>query len=292
MRPHATFPAGLLGLAVVALHGTALARAGALEDAVAPRPINVYCPVQPDQRADATITTIYEGKTIAFCCKRCLRKFEANPERYAARIAQLTGGISDETTDTDAHALDDAKGADHGADHPDNHTGGEPAAPRDDASTHLGHDEHGADRTGFAKLVAWVGRFHPAAVNFPIAMLVGAAVAELLWVGTKRPLFASAGRFCLWFGALGAAGAATLGWCFGGFHLVDGNWIMTTHRWLGTTTALWALATLVVGERAFRRPVDSKRTAYRTVLCLGVAAVLVTGFFGGAMIYGIGHYAW
>lgn len=34
------------------------------------------------------ITRVYEGQEIKFCCKPCIKKFEANPPRYLARIAQ------------------------------------------------------------------------------------------------------------------------------------------------------------------------------------------------------------
>ena len=85
--------------------------------------------------------------------------------------------------------------------------------------------------------------------------------------------------------------AAVLGWFFGGVHLVDDSWILTTHRWVGTTTAASSVLLLVVGERTFRRA-DASRTGYRAMLFIGAGLVGVTGFFGGSLIYGIAHYSW
>ena len=32
------------------------------------------------------ITKVYNGKEIKFCCKPCIRKFEANQEKYLAKL--------------------------------------------------------------------------------------------------------------------------------------------------------------------------------------------------------------
>ena len=45
----------------------------------------------------------------------------------------------------------------------------------------LGRASGGRTTKGFfAKLIRWLGRFHPPAVHFPIALLTAAAVAEIL----------------------------------------------------------------------------------------------------------------
>ena len=46
--------------------------------------------------------------------------------------------------------------------------------------------------------------------NFPVAMLIGAALAELLLMATHRPVFADARRYCVWIGACGAVSAGLL----------------------------------------------------------------------------------
>ena len=143
---------------------------------------------------------------------------------------------------------------------------------------------------GIPPLLAWVGRFHPAIIHFPIALLCAAAMAEILLAVTGRSLFRDAVRFCVWGGALGAVGAGLLGWLFGGFRIVDEEWLMTSHRWLGTSTAAWAILTLALSERVARS--TAPRGGFRAALCVGAALVAATGFLGGSLVYGIDHYAW
>jgi plastocyanin len=142
------------------------------------------------------------------------------------------------------------------------------------------------------EIMRWLGKFHPPAANFPIALLVAAAVSEVLLVATGRPAFDAASRFCLWFGALAAVLTGTLGWFLGGFRTEDSSWVMMTHRWLGTSTDVLAVVTLLLGE-AIRRPGWQKARRWFGVLLIVVALmVLAAGFFGGAMVYGIRHYEW
>jgi plastocyanin len=143
-----------------------------------------------------------------------------------------------------------------------------------------------------SNLFSWLGKFHPPSVNFPIAMLLSAVVAEVLWVVTDQPRFRFASRVCVWIGAIGAVGAAGLGWCLAGVRLTDPSWLLTTHRWLGTGTALVAVVALVLSEQSSRRNAPRLKAGFWPGLVVAALLVAVTGFFGGAMIYGIDHYEW
>ena len=90
---------------------------------------------------------------------------------------------------------------------------------------------------------------------------------------------------------MGAVLAAVLGWFFGGFHFVDGSWLLTSHRWVGTTAAAWSVLVLFFGERAVQTQAGSRK-GYRVVLFLGAGLVGAAGFLGGSLIYGLAHYAW
>lgn len=138
--------------------------------------------------------------------------------------------------------------------------------------------------------LAWFGRFHPPLTHFPIALLTVAAVGELLLMRTRAVYFDHAVHFSVWFGSIGALGAATLGWLFAGFRLVDDEWPMTAHRWAGTATALLAAILLVLLQRASRG--TASRRTFRTALFSGAALVGATGFLGGALLYGLDHYSW
>lgn len=45
------------------------------------------CPLIKGEDTKEKIFTEYKGKKIHFCCKRCLRKFESNPEKYIKRVS-------------------------------------------------------------------------------------------------------------------------------------------------------------------------------------------------------------
>ena len=146
---------------------------------------------------------------------------------------------------------------------------------------------------GFASnLATWLGKFHPPSINFPIALILSAVVAELLWSATGRPRFDHAARFCVWLGAIGAVVSVTLGWCFAGLAWSDGDWMMTTHRWLGTSAGVGALIVLVLAEWSRRPSGRSIRPWYLSALILGAVAVGLNGHYGGLMAYGENYYAW
>jgi mono/diheme cytochrome c family protein/uncharacterized membrane protein len=142
------------------------------------------------------------------------------------------------------------------------------------------------------KLLSWLGQFHPPSVHFPIALLAAAAVAELLRLLTGNPTFDAISRYCLWFGAVTALLAGALGWFLGGFRLTDGSWIMMLHRWLGTSTVAGAGLVLIWGEGSRRPERHRSRAWFRVALLLEAVLGLITGFFGGAVVFGLDHYAW
>jgi len=143
---------------------------------------------------------------------------------------------------------------------------------------------------GVPRPAAWLGKFHPPATHFPVALLASAAFAELLLLRAPGQLPYHAVRFCVWVGGAGAVVTALLGWFFAGFRFVDDEWVMTAHRWFGTGTALWAVLTLFLCERAYRGA--RSRRLFRVALFGGAALVTATGFLGGSLVYGLDHYAW
>jgi uncharacterized membrane protein len=142
------------------------------------------------------------------------------------------------------------------------------------------------------KLIRWLGKFHPPATHFPIALLTAAAVAELLGIKLGERAFESVSRYCVWFGAITGCGAGILGWCNAGLRITDASRVMTTHRWLGTCTVAATGLVLVLCEMS--RPPDRRRARawFRVVLFALAGLVSITGFFGGAVVYGLDHYAW
>jgi uncharacterized membrane protein/mono/diheme cytochrome c family protein len=150
----------------------------------------------------------------------------------------------------------------------------------------------GSPRGLLEKSIRWLGKFHPPAVHFPIALLVAAAVAELLRMATGRPSFDAVSRYCIWFGAFTAVVAGALGWFAGRFQLTDASWVMMTHRWLGTSTVVCAGLVFVLSELSRRPDRPGTRACFRITLLVLAMLVTVTGFFGGAVVFGLDHYRW
>jgi len=137
--------------------------------------------------------------------------------------------------------------------------------------------------------VSWVGHFHPPLTAFPIAMLVGAAMAETMRLMSGAAWLDGASRWCVILGGVGAVITAPLGWAFATEH--SGSWILETHRWLGTAAGAVAVVLMVLSEVGRRKGRGAMRT-FRVVLFAAVPLVMATGFFGGAMVYGVHEYDW
>lgn len=52
----------------------------------AAKPVNEYCPVNPDGKANPEVTYDWDGKIVAFCCGGCIDEFKANPTKYADKL--------------------------------------------------------------------------------------------------------------------------------------------------------------------------------------------------------------
>jgi len=86
----------------------------------------------------------------------------------------------------------------------------------------------------------------------------------------------------LWFGALGAVAAATLGWMYAYDSVYFGEEdikLLFWHRWLGTGTAVLALVVL-----SLRKKLGPKSLAVALTLCVGLVAA--AAHFGASLVYG------
>jgi len=75
--------AAALTLAVVAMPSVRAddAKTPATSQPVA---VNTKCPVSGDD-VDPKVTVVYDGKTYAFCCADCVKSFNKDPAKYAAK---------------------------------------------------------------------------------------------------------------------------------------------------------------------------------------------------------------
>lgn len=147
------------------------------------------------------------------------------------------------------------------------------------------HDDDMSNKTFGQRLVRWLGKLHIIAIHFPIAMIIGAFAVELFGLWRKSAFYQEAARVMLFVGALGAVGAATLGWFAGGFYVTDRNPVLMAHRWLGTSIALLAVVLVYLAVAARRIP-DRPRMFYWSLLGALTLAVAVQGFLGGTFMHG------
>ena len=170
----------------------------------------------------------------------------------------------------------------------------DPANHSHEASSATDSVHERAPENNVPKLLAWLGKFHPPLIHFPIALLTAAALAELLFKRTGAATYRYALLFCVRIGAGAAVVAAVLGWFFGGFRLVDEEWVMTVHRWAGTSVALFSVWLLYMAEQlsANEATAATTTTRFRAALFAAAGLVTATGFLGGAVHDGLDHYAW
>ncbi len=53
--------------------------------AAAGKPVNSTCPLSGED-IDASKTAVHEGQTVGFCCGKCLKKFNAEPAKFIAKV--------------------------------------------------------------------------------------------------------------------------------------------------------------------------------------------------------------
>lgn len=129
------------------------------------------------------------------------------------------------------------------------------------------------------RAVAFVGRFHPVVVHFPIALVIAALAAEML---RRR----EAARVCLTLGAAGAIAAAAMGWALWLHTSAVGEreTYMMLHQWVGTAMAVWTGVTWAL----HRGP----RKLYLAALVIAAAGVGLVGHWGGLLAWGVNYYRW
>jgi len=276
-RPNHAWMLGLAAMTMVVAATVSSAQSDG-EPVPTTRGVQTTGPATTDGDIDPEVYTGSQGRRDYSSGERFKERWEGwggKPPRYAVRL------VADQPPGSRPPPAEAGQG-DPG--HAGHEGGAQPTAPGHGVGGHM--PMQGDPRA--PRLLAWLGNFHPPMVNFPIGVLVAAALAEALFVVRKAPLFDHAARFGVGFAAIAGVGAAFLGWCFGGFRFVDSDPLLLIHRWLGTGTAAWLLVLFWASERA--RSGSAGRRLYRVMLFGGAVLVLTTGFFGGAMVYGLDHY--
>jgi len=141
--------------------------------------------------------------------------------------------------------------------------------------------------TPLERLLDWFGRTHPIIVHFPIAFFPAALFTAI--VGRRRPSFGKPVQFLVVAGGIIAPIAAILGWLDAGFDIARDDALLEVHRWLGTGVGALGLALAIW---AILRPDEDRRPGMIAALLVMTIAIVVQGWFGGAMVHGIDHMNW
>lgn len=138
------------------------------------------------------------------------------------------------------------------------------------------------------------GQFHPAVTRFPVAMLMVAALAEVIRWWKPAAFLEHVAAFNLDVGAVSGIVAAAMGWWLAETEGVTAELRATLlwHRWLGIGTASLAVVLVALWHRNRIRSGARGIAVYRVGLLVGAVMVSVTGHLGSTLVYGLDWYQW
>ncbi len=141
-------------------------------------------------------------------------------------------------------------------------------------------------------LFAYLGKFHPAAVHFPIGLIFAAAMAQIFgWIRRKES-FQHAMRFCLWLSIPAFGLAMTLGFAAEETVRVSGESanVLSRHEWAAIISGSLALMAGVTLEWGRKNALI--RRIFPLFLFSSAAAAAFAGYLGGLLVHGLDHYRW
>jgi uncharacterized membrane protein len=134
-----------------------------------------------------------------------------------------------------------------------------------------------------AEWMQFIGRFHPLAVHFPIALILLVPIVELAGRSSSLSYLRLLTSFLLGLATLSATAAAILGWCLGRSGGYSGP-LVTQHMWAGIllTFTCWLCWVL-------RARLSQPETLFRIPLAIAVVLVAWTGYRGAQLSLGADH---
>ena len=132
--------------------------------------------------------------------------------------------------------------------------------------------------------MALTGRFHPLLVHFPIALVLIAAVAELVSLTTQFPEWHMVAVANIRAGAAFAVASAGAGWILASSRIVEASQGLEWHRYLGLMAALAAVAAALATGEIDRPP--RRLWLFRIALFSAAGLVGVAGHLGAVLVWG------
>lgn len=139
-------------------------------------------------------------------------------------------------------------------------------------------------------VVDGAGRFHPVLVHFPVALIVTAFVAEMIFIAHRDERFSSAARIMLHAGAWVGVAAALTGFARADTITIapDAAGAFAVHRIAGIATPVLAFLAAGLADGVRRSGQIWELFLFRVVLALAAAGAVVAGYYGGEIVYGAG----
>ncbi len=217
-------------------------------------PPNEMCPVMQEEKADPAITVSYKGRTIAFCCDKCVRKFNADPEKYVARLPAVKS------------------------------YGVEPIPPKETPT----ESKLGEQISPRPPLLA---RYHPVFVHFPLAGFPLALVGFLLFRLTGKQMFAAADVVPLLAAVSAAALAVASGNVAGGSMRFSASvrGLIERHQFAGITLLVVGIIVSTLRLWRWNRLSGCWLWIYGGGLLLACSIGVLTGYLGGSIVFGADH---
>jgi uncharacterized membrane protein len=138
----------------------------------------------------------------------------------------------------------------------------------------------------------YFGRLHPLIIHFPIALLLVAALLEVIGFVKPGAISPKIISLIVGIGALGALAAAFTGWIFAEHSRQPSDMRATLfwHRWLGIATAFVALGAWAIA-RSWGDSQHSGRAWTRRLLVVGTAMlVAVASHLGALLVWGADYF--
>lgn len=213
----------------------------------------------------------------------------ADPAHGTADQAEVTSPSQDDHPHT---AIEEADHSSSARDTPQAHHSGDPVEENHGDEDGIEHAHWGGNgpESALEQTISDFGIYHAAAVHFPVALILAAALAQALYLATNAAGYVHTVRFLMWAGAFGALAAGILGWAHAGPAAPDETGILQVHRWLGT--GLVPLLFLCAGLIEWGARLTPWKPVWISSIVVGIAAagVAVNGYLGGSLAHtGFGH---
>jgi uncharacterized membrane protein len=137
-------------------------------------------------------------------------------------------------------------------------------------------------------LLRFTGRLHPSLVHFPIALLIVAALLEVVRLVRRKPEVSPSALTCVVIAAVAGAVVAFSGWMNADYE-THGNAMGDTlfwHRWLGVSVAAVGVIVAAMGVSTKFVAAARLKRMYALLLIAAAAMVGFTGHLGGSMVWG------